>query len=305
MNRVVQPYDGSRQTPDLQQAEDDRQLVSLWLHGKSPQTQEAYLRDVNQFVDFVDRPLQQVILQDLQNWSDELEQRGLADATRARKLAAVKSLFSFGHKIGYFVFNVGAAIATPKVKDDLAERILPRDIVHRVLQMADNLRDAVLLRLFYSSGGRVSELAALRWKAAVARPGKSGKTAGQIALHGKGDKTRNVLLSASTWSELLRLQRQERDSGFGNPHDPIFRSRKGGHLSRQQLWYIVKRAAQRAGCEQAVSPHWLRHAHASHALDEGAPVHLVKETLGHKSLATTSRYTHARPDDSSATYLDV
>ena len=305
MSRALQRHDGSRHSPDLQQAEDDRQLVSLWLHGKSPRTQEAYLRDVNQFVDYVDRPLQQVILQDLQNWSDELEQRGLADATRARKLAAVKSLFSFGHKIGYFVFNVGAAIVTPKVKDDLAERILPRDIVHRVLEMADNLRDAVLLRLFYSSGGRVSELAALRWKATVSRRGTSGKTAGQIALHGKGDKIRNVLLSASTWAELMRLQRQERDCGFGNPHDPIFRSRKGGHLSRQQLWYIVKRAAQRAGCEQAVSPHWLRHAHASHALDEGAPVHLVKETLGHKSLATTSRYTHARPDDSSATYLDV
>lgn len=305
MDRSIERYDGRSPQHVPNQANDDPHLVSLWLHGKSPRTQEAYLRDINQFVDFVDRPLQHVRLEDLQNWADELDDRGLADTTRARKLASVKSLFSFGHKIGYFTFNVGAAVSTPKVKDDLAERILPRDIVHRVLAMAENLRDAVLLRLFYSSGGRVSELAALRWKSAVERQSKQGNTAGQIALHGKGDKIRNVLLSPSTWRELMKLKQHERDNGYGNPHDPIFRSRKGGHLSRQHLWYIVKRAAQRAGCRQAVSPHWLRHAHASHALDEGAPVHLVKETLGHKSLATTSRYTHARPDDSSATYLDV
>lgn len=305
MPTSVQKHDDDRHLAPESHADDDRHLVTLWLHGKSPRTQEAYLRDINQFVDFIDRPLRRVKLEDLQRWSDELEQRGLADATRARKLAAVKSLFSFGHKIGYIVFNVGAAVSTPKVKDDLAERILPRHVVHRILAMAEKLRDAVLLRLFYSSGGRVSELAALRWKSAIERQDASGKTTGQVALHGKGDKVRNVLLSASTWSELERLRRQERDSGFGNPHDPIFRSRKGGHLSRQQLWLIVKRAAERAGCPEAVSPHWLRHAHASHALDEGAPVHLVKETLGHKSLATTSRYTHARPDDSSSTYLDV
>lgn len=305
MDRQVQRTNlhADRSTPT--QANDDPQLVSLWLHGKSPRTQEAYLRDVNQFVDFVDKPLQIVKLKDLQEWDASLATLDLADATRARKLAAVKSLFSFGHKIGYFVFNVGAAISTPKVKDDLAERILPEDVVHRVLAMAENLRDAVILRLFYSSGGRVSELAALRWKSAVERKSSSGVHGGQIALHGKGDKIRNVVLSPSTWRELMRLHRQESDSGYGNSHDPIFRSRKGGHLSRQQLWRIVKRAAQRAGCKEAVSPHWLRHAHASHALDEGAPVHLVKETLGHKSLATTSRYAHARPDESSSSYLDV
>ena len=305
MEQLPQRTGPANATRIPRQANDDAQLIRLWLHGKSPRTQEAYLRDVHQFIDFADRPLQHVILDDLQKWADHLDRRGLSNASRARKLAAVKSLFSFGHKIGYFVFNVGAAISTPKVKDDLAERILPREAVHRVLSMADNLRDAVLLRLFYASGGRVSELAGLRWKSVVERPGKKGLSYGQVGLHGKGDKIRNVIVSSSTWSELVRLRRHEQDRGYGNPHDPVFRSRKGGHLSRKQLWLIVKRAAERAGCPQSVSPHWLRHAHASHALDEGAPIHLVKETLGHKSLATTSRYTHARPDDSSGRYLDV
>jgi integrase/recombinase XerD len=68
---------------------------------------------------------------------------------------------------------------------------------------------------------------------------------------------------------------------------------------------IVLEAAQRAGVELAVSPHWLRHAHASHALDRGAPIHLVQATLGHASVATTGHYLHARPTDSSARYLAV
>lgn len=77
----------------------------------------------------------------------------------------------------------------------------------------------------------------------------------------------------------------------------------GGHLDRTQVYRIVKAAASRAGIEGNVSPHWLRHAHASHSLDRGAPLHLVQATLGHSSVATTERYLHARPNDSSAMYL--
>jgi integrase/recombinase XerD len=68
---------------------------------------------------------------------------------------------------------------------------------------------------------------------------------------------------------------------------------------------IVRSAARRVGIEANVSPHWLRHAHASHSLDRGAPIHLVQATLGHASVATTGRYLHARPQDSSARYLDL
>jgi integrase/recombinase XerD len=71
------------------------------------------------------------------------------------------------------------------------------------------------------------------------------------------------------------------------------------------VWRIVRAAAARAGISLAVSPHWLRHAHASHALDRGAPIHLVQATLGHASVATTGKYLHARPTDSSARYLAV
>ncbi len=82
-------------------------------------------------------------------------------------------------------------------------------------------------------------------------------------------------------------------------------STTGGGLSVRQVQYIVRQAARRADVDKNVSPHWMRHAHASHALDRGAAVHLVQATLGHSSVATTGRYLHARPTESSSKYLAV
>lgn len=295
----------SQAQPVASQADDDIHLINLWLRGKSPNTQEAYGRDITQFVDNVDLPLGRVKLQHFWDWADHLEASGLVPATIARKLAALKSLFSFGHRIGYLTYNVGAAVSTPKVPDRLAERILSEPDVQCILVHEENFRNAVLLRLFYASGARVSELASLNWKAVQERGKENGRPVGQVVLLGKGEKTRSILLSADTWEAMDKLKTDELSCGHGSANDPVFRSRKGGALSRQQMWRVVKTAAKRAGLEKAISPHWLRHAHASHALDHGAPAHLVKETLGHKSLATTSKYTHARPDDSSARYLAV
>ena len=106
-----------------------------------------------------------------------------------------------------------------------------------------------------------------------------------------------VVLPASMWKELVDLH------GEAGHDDPVFRSEKGGPLDRSQVHRVVKRAAARAGLPAAVSCHWLRHGHISHALDCGAPAHLVQQTVGHASLQTTSRYAHARPNESSATYL--
>ena len=304
------------------QADDDAHLVRLWLHGKSPNTRDAYERDLRAFVDFADVPFSRLTLQHVQDWTDALAEAGLAASTRARKLSAVKSLLSFGHKLGYLVYNVGAAVSPPKARDTLAERILPEAAVHRVLAVADTVatgtdgsftdrRNALALRLFYASGGRVSEIAGLRWRDSVERAPERGRPTGQITLFGKGGKTRRVLLSADTWAVLDAHRAREAARGHAEADHPVLRSRKAGAdgaprpLTRQQLWRVVKGLARRAGLPDAVSPHFFRHAHASHALDRGAPPHLVQQTLGHASLQTTSRYAHARPDDSSARYLGV
>ncbi len=119
-------------------------------------------------------------------------------------------------------------------------------------------------------------------------------------MFGKGGKTRAVVLSAQTWAELMTLREEADDS------QPVFPSRKGGrHLRRNQVFRIICAAAKRAGISEKVSPHWLRHAHASHALERGAPIHLVQATLGHSNVATTGKYLHARPMESSGRFLSV
>ena len=162
-----------------------------------------------------------------------------------------------------------------------------------------------MLKLFYASGARVSELAQLYWGALIERGTMGGEAYGQVTLLGKGGKTRTLVLPPVMWTSLCELRTAESKHTEIRPNHPVFRSRKGGPLSRQQIWRIVRQAARDAGLSQDVSPHWLRHAHASHALDHGAPTHLVKESLGHQSLTTTSKYAHARPDDSSSKYLNL
>jgi integrase/recombinase XerD len=85
----------------------------------------------------------------------------------------------------------------------------------------------------------------------------------------------------------------------------VFRSAKGGHLDPSAAHRVVKRAAARGPAGRGVGTHWLRRAHAWHALNRGAPIHLVQATLGHGSVAATGRYPHARPNDSSARYLAI
>src|SRR3954469_14917691 len=267
----------------------DARLVALWLHGRSKATQRAYAADLAAFRAVFFQPLREVSLGDLQAYQDSLA--ALAPSTQARRLSSVKSLLSFGQRTGFLPVNVGAAIRLPKAKQTLSERILDVDAVLHLLALERNPRNKTLLRLLYLGGLRISEISSLRGRDLAARD-----DAGQVTLFGKGGKTRAVLLKVSIWQELVALTDK-------NPEAPVFRSRQGGALDPSQVHRIVKAAAKRAGLSDAVSAHWLRHAHVSHALDRGAPVHLVQATVGHASLTTTSRYAHARPGDSSSRYL--
>ena len=275
------------------QADSDVGLVRLWLHGRPETTVRAYQADADRFCAFVTKPLRMVTVGDVQAFSDSLAH--LADASRARSLSAIKSLFSYGHRIGYLAFNVGAPVRLPRLKDTLAERILAEEVVLNMISLEPNPRNKALVRLLYSAGLRVSELCALRWRDVSERD-----DAAQITVYGKGGKTRHVLLTPGTWGAVRAI----RDDG--GPDDALFRSsRGGGALDVRQVRRIVAAAARRTGVEGNVSPHWMRHAHASHALDRGAAIHLVQATLGHSSVATTGRYLHARPSESSSKYLAV
>src|SRR5437763_4546669 len=192
----------------------------------------------------------------------------------------------------YLAVSPAAELALPDYENRLAERILTEEDVRRVLAAEAEPRNRVLLRLLYVGGLRVSEACHLLWRNLHARG-----DAGQITVFGKNGRTRAIPLPAEVWGELMGRR------GAAKAEEPVFGSRSGKALDRGRVRVILRRAAQRAGVVEEVSPHWLRHAHASHALDHGAPIHLVQATLGHSSVATTSRYLHARPGDSSARFL--
>lgn len=274
------------------QASSDEQLVALWLHGRPTNTVVAYRRDIDRLLAHTGKPLASTTLADLQSFVDDLSG---SDNTKKRTINAVKSLLSFGQKVGYLAWNVGAALKAPKPKNTLAERILSESDVHRMIAFTSRKRDRVLLTVLYASAARVSELCSLVWNDC-----KPNGSAGQVTLYGKGGKTRAVVVSKSTWQQLVSL----RPAGAAGT-DPVFVSQKGGSLDESQVWRIVATAAERAGIEGDVSPHWLRHSHASHAIDRGATVVLVRDTLGHSSLAVTSMYAHAKPTESSALHLSV
>lgn len=275
----------------LLRADSDETLMKLWLHGRPPHTQRAYQTDLRRFRGQVAKPFAAVTLTDLQDFTDALS--GLKGSSRYRILSAVKSLLAFGHRTGYFTFDVGRVLKLPSVRDNLAQRILREADVHRMLSLEPNGRNRALLTLFYASGARVSEICSLAWR--DLQPTAEG---GQITVLGKGSKTRSIQLPPAVWKQLLKLR------GKAGAEEPVFRSRKkSGFLRALAVYRIVSQAAKRAQIEGKISPHWLRHAHASHALDRGAPIHLVQATLGHASLATTSRYLHARPKESSSRYL--
>lgn len=314
------------QATQMAEVNSTSQLVALWLHGFSPETVRSYEYDIRCFIGFMtgkkaqlvtlnDLDLRTVKLNDVQAYVDFLIHQKYSPASLNRQLAAVRSLFAMGFDCGYLTFNATAKVKGVKQKDDLAERILSEFETMQLLATAKSkvvefsskskkghldqkekiaLRNHLLLEFLYYTGARVSEVARLTWRDIKAN--RNGL--GQVTLFGKGGKTRTVLLSESLYRDLLATRTSK------DPEAAVFASRKGDKpLQARQIRKIVNDTAAEAGLSGSVSPHWLRHSHASHSLDRGAPPQLVQQTLGHQSLQTLTRYAHARPSDSSGLYL--
>ena len=212
-----------------------------------------------------------------------------------RGQVTIKSLFSFAHRVGYLQFDVGKPLRLPAVRNRLSERILTEPEIKRIISLEPVLRNRVMLLVLYGSGMRVSELSNLTWR--DVQPRQRGQV--QLSIMGKGDKVRTILLPKSLTSSINSLRNGCADD------DPVFKSRRGRHLHPSQIWRIVEASAKRAGITKNVSPHWFRHAHASHAIDNQAPLHVIQQCLGHSSVAVTSMYLHSRPSDGSALYLPL
>ncbi len=282
----------------LTRATSDRDLVYVWLGDKSRTTQVSYSSIVTGFFDFINKPLSEVQIEDLQLWQRRLQ---LTDkpSTVANKIRAIKSLFSYGVKVGYLKTNIGSYIKCPKVKEKLAERILPEEDCLKLIEAAQTdrgaaalaERDRALLCMMYACGLRVSEVCSLTW--GDLQPSESG---GKCSVFGKGSKTRVVLVPAAVWELLMKLPRII---------DAVFVSRTGRPLERTMVYKIVKQCAKRAGISEKASCHWLRHSHASHALSGGCNLRLLQQSLGHSKLETTERYLHINPDSGSSQFINI
>jgi integrase/recombinase XerD len=274
----------------LTRAETDREIVLIWLGDKSRTTQISYSSIVTGFFDFINKPLSSVAIEDLQLWHRRLQ---LTDKphTIANKIRAIKSLFSFCVKVGYLEINIGSYIKCPKVKEKLAERILPFDDCKKLIEATENNRDRALLCLMYGCGLRVSEVCSLTW-GDLQPQGEAGK----CTVFGKGDKTRVVLIPLSVWQLLIKLPRII---------DAVFVSRTGRPLERTAVFRIVKDCAKRSGVSEKASCHWLRHSHASHAIEGGCNLRLLQQSLGHSKLETTERYLHINPDSGSSQFINI
>jgi len=275
----------------VHQADNDEMLVEMWLHGRSKHTQRAYQRDVSKFLGQVQKPIRQIILGDLQAYSDSLFQGELSPVSIKRSLWAIKSLLSFAAKLQYIPFNVGLPLKLPATQNRLAERILTEEEVHTVIDSIENRRDRLMVKTLYYTAIRASELICLKWK--DLQPREEG---GQLNVLCKGGKTNTLLIPQHLWDELMLL----RDTIDENA--PVFRSRKGGHLCAGHVSRLVKKYGLRAIGKGATS-HYYRHSSASHAISHGCPIDLIQRQLNHSSLAVTSKYLHARPSEGISKFL--
>jgi len=280
----------------------DPEMIAVWLSNQvSPHTRTSYEHAWNTWqAHSRGRPLADTTLADLQDFQAALAQERKPGSVNTM-MSALRSVFAMAHRKGYIRSNPCAEIndlPNPNrsgAASALNRRILTRTEVARLLEAARPGRDFALYLMLYHTGCRVSEALALRWEDL----NLEGLLPTLTVLQGKGGKGRVIRLSERLRETLIELRPQD-----AVPDGIVFATRTGRPMARNNAWTSLRRAARRAGIDRDISPHWFRHAHASHALDGGAPVQSVKETLGHASLATTSVYVHARNGGDSGLWLD-
>jgi site-specific recombinase XerD len=202
---------------------------------------------------------------------------GVAETTGRQNVIGVKSLLWYAHRLGYAPFNAGATI---RVRSDarncganLAKRIISEVDVALLVRGARTKDDRVLLEVLYAGGLRVSEVASLAWADVLMRDKGQVQLSIQARASSRGSCCRRQPSASLCWPCAATPAPTTRSS-------PV-----GAQLGEWAILGLVKRAAARAGIEAPVSPHWLRHAHASHAIDRGATLPEVQATLGHGNRA--------------------
>lgn len=261
--------------------------------GLSPLTQASYRRDLDGFARWLADSRVRLVAVDrarlfayLQSRSDQ----GYSPRSNARLLSSLRAFFAQMLRLGRISEDPTALVRSPKLPRKLP-RTLTESEVDSLLAAPDvstamGLCERAMLELMYGAGLRVSELCSLEL-------GQVNLRQGVLRISGKGGKERLVPIGeeARHWLERFLADARPLLAG-GKPRAPLFLSRRGGELSRQQCWNAIKRLAGVAGIAlERVTPHGLRHAFATHLLNHGADLRALQMLLGHSSLSTTQIYT--------------
>jgi len=262
--------------------------------GLSLNTRKAYADDLGQFLRYLDQKgvtsLNQVNRKQILNHLMEMKVRGMSSNSISRHLVSIKIFFRYLQQEGLLDKNVTDTMDSPKLwkilPDTLSEKEVSLLLDAPDLRKPLGVRDRAILELFYASGLRVSELANLQLS-------NLHLDDGYIRVIGKGRKERVIPVAENSSGILMRYMEEIRPLLCENAHvQNVFVSRRASALSRQRLWQLIKKYTKDAGIMKNVTPHTLRHSFASHLLQNGAPLRVIQEMLGHADIATTQIYTH-------------
>lgn len=263
--------------------------------GLSANTRQAYERDLRLFCKTLgfknSDALVNVSREQITGYMTQLKEKGLAAATIARKLAAIKAFYRFMTAEGYMDANP-AEVVEAGTKGIKLPRVLSEDEVMRLLNQpdittAEGFRDRTMLEVLYATGMRVSELINLT----LERVDLNMK---YIIAFGKGSKERIVPLGSVAAEFLQHYLEKVRPklTHAGRNTNIVFLAFGGHELTRQRFWQIIRAYGRKANINKALTPHILRHSFATHLLDNGADLRSVQELLGHSDISTTQIYTH-------------
>jgi integrase/recombinase XerD len=259
----------------------------------------SYARDLNDFAAFLKalgKDYTDAGRAEIEAYLVDQADRGMAQATRARRLSSIRQLYRFAFLEGWRTDDPAALIRGPKRQRTLPGALSEAEVdrllaaaEQRGQDAAERLRDTCLMQILYATGLRVSELVSLPVAAVRGDPR-------MILIRGKGGRERMVPLSPPARDALAAwLAHLDRDATRIRPRSPwLFPARgRRGHMTRERFFVLVKDLAHLAGLNAAaVSPHTLRHAFATHLLANGADLRVIQTLLGHASIATTEIYTH-------------
>ncbi|MCW9707411.1 tyrosine recombinase XerC [Fodinibius salsisoli] len=267
----------------------------------SSHTITSYQNDLEQFYVFCQAHFQQeepditkIERITIRLWLGELSERGLANSTIARKVAAIRSFFKYCYKRGIAEQNPAHLLITPKKDQPLPNTVTVEDmerLMDEIMQgqSVDSAQNRAILELFYGTGIRLSELVNLN----IA---DLNLDLNQIKVLGKGAKQRIVPMGKRA-QQALEHHLQSREQLYGEQTDDdarkaVFLAAHGQRIYARAIQRMVKDKLQQASEVTQKSPHVLRHSFATHLLDKGADIRVIKELLGHANLAATQVYTH-------------